>query len=215
MQKDVKWKMSPAEVLHDGPVIPVIVINQLEHAVPLAEALLAGGVRVLEVTLRTPAALDAIKMISSRLPDAIVGAGTVTNARELQSVQDAGGMFAISPGITPCLLDASLHGSIPLIPGIATASELMVGMENGFDHFKFFPAEAAGGIKMLKSLAGPFPDMTFCPTGGISMNNYRDYLSLASVACVGGSWLAPADAVTHGEWNRIADIASNAISIQQ
>jgi 2-dehydro-3-deoxyphosphogluconate aldolase/(4S)-4-hydroxy-2-oxoglutarate aldolase len=205
-----KWKLGPEEILAAGPVMPVIVIRKIEQAVPLAEALVAGGVRVLEITLRTPVALEAIRSVSRHVKEALVGAGTVTTAAQLQAVEEAGAVFAISPGLTPDLLDAADRGGIALVPGISTVSELMTGLERGYDHFKFFPAEAAGGMAMLKSIAGPFPDVTFCPTGGISPENYRSYLALDNVACVGGSWLVPADAVEKEDWNRITALAREA-----
>lgn len=206
------WKMSALDVLKTGPVVPVIVINDLEHAVPLAKALLAGGVKVLEVTLRTPVAIEAIRMIAEEVPEAIVGAGTVATEEDLQAVAKAGGIFAISPGLTPTLLSAANNGPIALIPGISSASELMLGMEYGLTEFKFFPAEAAGGINMLKSIGGPFPQVRFCPTGGISPANYKEYLGLKNVACVGGSWLAPVDVLERGDWEKITNLARMAIA---
>ncbi len=206
------WKLSALDVLSTGPVVPVIVINNLDHAVPLAKALVAGGVRVLEVTLRTPVAIEAIRMIAEEVPDAVVGAGTVATEDDLNAVVQAGGVFAISPGLTPTLLHAANKGPIALIPGISTASELMFGMEYGYREFKFFPAEAAGGMKMIKSIGGPFPQVTFCPTGGISPDNYKEYLSLKNVACVGGSWLAPVDVLEQGDWQKITDLAQKAIA---
>ena len=212
MTNTAKWKLSALDVLQTGPVVPVIVINKLDHAVPLAKALVAAGVKVLEVTLRTAVAIEAIRRISEEVPEAVVGAGTVTSEEDLHAVAGAGGVFAISPGLTPTLLKAAINGPIALIPGISTASELMLGMEYGLLEFKFFPAEAAGGIKMLKSIGSPFPQATFCPTGGISPNNYKDYLHLKNVACVGGSWLAPADAMERGYWQQITELAKKAIS---
>jgi 2-dehydro-3-deoxyphosphogluconate aldolase/(4S)-4-hydroxy-2-oxoglutarate aldolase len=206
------WKIQPKDVLNAGPVMPVMVIQNLEDAVPLAKALVAGGIKVLEITLRTPIALDAIRLISHEVKDAIVGAGTITTPEQLQAAEDAGAVFAISPGLTPTLLTASKAGSIALIPGISTLSELMLGMEYGLDHFKFFPAEAAGGIAMLKSIAGPIPSATFCPTGGISPENYNAYLNLSNVACVGGSWLVPADAVKSKSWTKVTELAKQAIA---
>ncbi len=205
------WKISAQEVLASGPVVPVIVIDQVEHSVPLARALLQGGIRVLEVTLRTPAAMDAIRTIARHVPDALVGAGTVTSPQELEAVTEAGGLFAISPGLTPELLDAASAGSIPLIPGISTVSELMTGLSRGYAAFKFFPAEAAGGLSMLKAMSGPFPQVSFCPTGGISPSNYRQYLALENVVCVGGSWVVPGDAVRKGDWERITSAAREAV----
>jgi 2-dehydro-3-deoxyphosphogluconate aldolase / (4S)-4-hydroxy-2-oxoglutarate aldolase len=210
MEANRQWRIQPAEVLRQGPVVPVMVIHKLEHAVPLANALLAGGIRVLEITLRTPVAVEAIRAISREVPGAIVGAGTVTRGEELHAVAAAGAVFAISPGLTVELLDAAHRGPIPLIPGIATTSELMTGMARGYDHFKFFPAEAAGGVKMVKAFAGPFPEITFCPTGGITTANYREYLALGNVACVGGSWVAPQGAMDQGDWARITALAREA-----
>jgi 2-dehydro-3-deoxyphosphogluconate aldolase / (4S)-4-hydroxy-2-oxoglutarate aldolase len=206
------WKLSALDILNTGPVVPVIVINKLDHAVPLAKALLAGGVKVLEITLRTSVAIEAIRMICEEVPDVVVGAGTVTTKDDLKGVAQAGGVFAISPGLTPTLLGAANNGPIALIPGISTPSELMLGMEYGYEEFKFFPAAAAGGVKMLKSIGGPFPQVTFCPTGGISPENYKSYLDLKNVACVGGSWLAPADALEQGDYQTITDLARKAIA---
>ncbi len=212
MTQTNNWKITALEVLKSGPVVPVIVIKNIDHAVPLAKALVAGGIKVLEVTLRTPVAIEAIKMISEEVPDAIVGAGTVATQKDLDAVAEAGGVFAISPGLTPALLTAAINGPIALIPGISTASELMFGMEYGLTEFKFFPAAAAGGIQMIKSIGGPFPQATFCPTGGISPENFKEYLSLKNVACVGGSWLAPTKAMEQGNWGHITNIAKQAIA---
>jgi 2-dehydro-3-deoxyphosphogluconate aldolase/(4S)-4-hydroxy-2-oxoglutarate aldolase len=206
------WKIQPQTVLTAGPVMPVMVIQNLEDAVPLAKALVAGGIKVLEITLRTPVALDAIRAISQEAEGAIVGAGTIANPKQLQAARDAGAVFAISPGITQNLLAAAKDGDIALIPGVATLSELMLGMDYALDHFKFFPAEAAGGMPMLKAIGGPFPQATFCPTGGISPDNYQAYLKLSNVACVGGSWLAPADAVKTKNWAKVTALAQQAIS---
>ena len=212
MEAKRPWRMQPGEVLRQGPVVPVMVTHKLEHAVPLASALLAGGIRVLEITLRTPVAVEAIGAIAREVPGAIVGAGTVTSVAELEAVAAAGAVFAISPGLTPELLDAANRGPIPLIPGIATISELMTGMARGYDHFKFFPAGPAGGVKMLQAFAGPFPRVTFCPTGGVSAANYREYLALDNVACVGGSWVAPQEAMDRGDWARITALAREAVA---
>jgi 2-dehydro-3-deoxyphosphogluconate aldolase/(4S)-4-hydroxy-2-oxoglutarate aldolase len=206
------WKIQPKDVLTASPVMPVMVIQNLEDAVPLAKALVAGGIRVLEITLRTPIALEAIKLISQQVEGAIVGAGTILTPQQLQAAEDAGAVFAISPGLTPTLLAAANKGNIALIPGIATLSELMQGMEYGLDCFKFFPAEAAGGVPMLKAIAGPIPQVTFCPTGGISPDNYQSYLQLSNVACVGGSWLAPADAVKTKNWTKVTELAKLAVT---
>jgi 2-dehydro-3-deoxyphosphogluconate aldolase / (4S)-4-hydroxy-2-oxoglutarate aldolase len=205
-------KFTAKEILQTGPVIPVIVIEDAAHAVPLAQALVTGGVKVLEITLRSDAALESIKLISEQVPSAIVGAGTVTSEKDLDNITEAGALFAISPGLTPTLLDAATRSTIPLIPGISSASELMYGMEAGLTNFKFFPAEAAGGIQMIKSLGGPFPHINFCPTGGISPANYKNYLALKNVACVGGSWLAPRDAVLAGDWSKIINMCNYAVA---
>jgi 2-dehydro-3-deoxyphosphogluconate aldolase/(4S)-4-hydroxy-2-oxoglutarate aldolase len=192
-------------------MIPVMVIKKLEQAVPLARALVAGGIHVLEITLRTPVAMDAILSIRREVAGAIVGAGTVTRGEELAEIAEAGAVFAISPGLTAELLEAANQGPIPLIPGIATVSELMAGMALGYSHFKFFPAEAAGGVKMLQAFAGPFPQVTFCPTGGITSANYREYLGLKNVACIGGSWVAPQEAIGRGDWARITELTREAV----
>ena len=207
-----KWKYSPEEIFAAGPVVPVLVINDVEKAVPLAKALMEGGIKVLEVTLRTPAAIDVIKRIAEEVPDSLIGAGTVTNAQQLKAVVEAGAKFAISPGMTTDLLKAGMDAEIPLIPGISSTSDLMKGKDAGYTHMKFFPAEASGGVKAIKSISGPFPDVTFCPTGGIGPNNYNDYLALNNVKCVGGSWLAPDDAIEAGDWARITQLAKEAVA---
>ena len=207
-----EWRMTPMDILGAGPVIPVMVIEDADQAVPLARALLAGGVRVLEITLRSDAALEAIRRISGEVEGALVGAGTVLSEQDLAAVTAAGALFAISPGLTPALLDAATAGATPLIPGISTVSELMLGMEKGYRHFKFFPAGAAGGVAMLRAIAGPFPDVVFCPTGGVSEADFRDYLALANVACVGGSWLAPKSLVHRRDWPAITRIAATAVA---
>jgi 2-dehydro-3-deoxyphosphogluconate aldolase/(4S)-4-hydroxy-2-oxoglutarate aldolase len=204
--------ISAPEVLLAGPVIPVIVINDPDHAVPLAQALVTGGIRVLEITLRSDAALEAIRRIRSNVPEALVGAGTVLSGQDLQAVAEAGGDFAISPGLTPSLLSAAEQMSIPLIPGVASASELMMALEAGLTELKFFPAQAAGGVEMLKSFAGPFPQVRFCPTGGITPENYREYLALKNVACVGGSWLVPAEKIAQGDWGALTQLAREAVA---
>ncbi|NRQ43121.1 bifunctional 4-hydroxy-2-oxoglutarate aldolase/2-dehydro-3-deoxy-phosphogluconate aldolase [Rheinheimera sp. YQF-2] len=206
------WQLQPDTLFAQGPVVPVIVIKDLADAVPMAKALLAGGIKVLEVTLRTPVALDAIRLLAQEVPDAIVGAGTVTTAAQLQQVVNAGAKFAISPGLTRELLQAGKDAAIPLIPGIASISELMEGTGLGYTHFKFFPAEAAGGVKTLKSIHGPFADIRFCPTGGINESNFRDYLALPNVKCVGGSWIVPDDAVAAKDWARITQLCQTAVA---
>lgn len=206
------WQIKPQEIFAMGPIVPVLVIENVEDAIPIAKALMAGGIRVLEVTLRTENALQVIRKIADELPDAMVGAGTVTNPQTLRQAQEAGAKFAISPGMTRELLEASGEASIPLIPGIASISELMTGIDAGLDHFKFFPAEAIGGAKSIKSIAGPFPDIRFCPTGGINKDNMNNYLSLKNVSCIGGSWLVPADAVANKDWDQITAITKAAVA---
>ena len=206
------WQLQPGTLFEQGPVVPVIVIKDLADAVPMAKALLAGGIKVLEVTLRTPVALEAIRLLAQEVPDAIVGAGTVTNAAQLQQVIEAGAKFAISPGLTRELLQAGKDSAIPLIPGIASISELMEGTGLGYTHFKFFPAEAAGGVKTLKSIHGPFADVRFCPTGGINESNFKEYLALPNVKCVGGSWIVPDDAVNAKDWQRITQLCKAAVA---
>jgi 2-dehydro-3-deoxyphosphogluconate aldolase/(4S)-4-hydroxy-2-oxoglutarate aldolase len=206
------WQIMPSEIFATGPIVPVLVINKVEDALPIAEALLAADVKVLEVTLRTPAALDVISLIAKELPEAIVGTGTVTNRHQLQQSIDAGAKFAISPGLTKDLLQAGNESSIALIPGIASISELMDAADLGYNHLKFFPAEASGGVNAIKSIGGPFPDIKFCPTGGINLNNVRDYLALSNVACCGGSWLVPNSAVENKDWSAITKLANDALA---
>ena len=198
-----------------GPVIPVMVIERTEDAVPLAQALVAGGIKVLEITLRTPNALDAISAIARQVPDAVLAAGTVTTPEQWDAAARAGARFAVSPGLTPRLLDAAASAPIPLLPGVATASELMTAMDAGFECFKFFPAQQAGGVGMLKAWGGPFASPIFCPTGGISSDNARDYLALPNVACVGGSWLTPTAALQAGDWAAITALAQAASALRQ
>jgi len=184
--------LSANDIFNSATVIPVIVINDIEQAMPLAEVLYEQGMRVLEITLRTEYGLEAISLLREKMPaDAIIGAGTVTTESQLQQVSAAGAQFAISPGATPGLLRTALQYDLPLIPGVATVSEVMQGVELGYQNFKLFPAAAVGGIALLKAIAGPFPDVRFCPTGGINSSNYQDYLALDNVACVGGSWVIP------------------------
>jgi 2-dehydro-3-deoxyphosphogluconate aldolase / (4S)-4-hydroxy-2-oxoglutarate aldolase len=190
-----------------GPVIPVIVLERVEHAVPLARALVAGGVRVLEVTLRTPAALACIEAIVRAVPDAIVGAGTLRSAADVRAAKDAGCVFGVSPGYTSEIGAACRDASLPLLPGVATASEVMAANADGLSFLKFFPATQAGGLPMLKALAGPFPDVAFCPTGGITPETAPQFLALPNVKVCGGSWLTPADAVAAGDWARITALA--------
>ena len=199
-------KVSIRDFLSLAPVIPVLTVDRIDDAMPLAEALVAGGLRVLEVTLRTPEALEAIRAMSE-VEDAIVGAGTITCPEELEAVIEAGAKFAVSPGLTPDLGAAGADAPIPLLPGVMTPSEAMVALDHGFLTLKLFPASIAGGIPMLKALSGPLADLSFCPTGGISPETFRDYLALPNVLCVGGSWVAPRDAIKAQDWDRITDLA--------
>lgn len=205
--------MTPAEqsqhaaaLCQMAPVIPVLVIEDIAHALPLAQALVAGGLPVLEVTLRTECALEAIEVMAS-VEGALVGAGTVLNAQQMEAAAQAGARFAVSPGATPALIDAARVHDMPLLPGAQTCSEVMALLEQGYTVQKFFPAESIGGASALKSIGGPLPQVTFCPTGGISVTRAPDYLCLPNVACVGGSWIAPKDAMIRGDWQAITDLA--------
>ena len=197
----------PGALFSDMRVIPVIRIESAERAVDLARTLVDAGLELLEVTLRTSAALEAIERIAAEVPEAVVGAGTVLTAEDLEAAATAGARFAIAPGCTRALYRASADAPLPLVPGVATASEIMFGLENGYDHFKFFPAHAAGGTAMLKSWAGPLPQVSFVPTGGITMDNAADYLALPNVIAVGGSWMVPEGAIAAGDWDRIGRLA--------
>jgi 2-dehydro-3-deoxyphosphogluconate aldolase / (4S)-4-hydroxy-2-oxoglutarate aldolase len=197
-----------------GPVIPVIVLQRVQDAVPLAEALLAGGVKVLEVTMRTPVALQCIEAIAKAVPEAVVGAGTIRSAADAQAALDAGSRFAVSPGYTAEVGAACRRIGLPLLPGVATASEVMAAQADGLSFLKFFPAMQAGGIPMLKALGGPFPDVVFCPTGGISLETAPQFLALPNVRVCGGSWLTPADAVAAGDWARITRLAREAQALR-
>lgn len=200
-------QMTALSIMQDAPVIPVIVLHNAEHAVPMAQALLAGGIRVLEVTLRTPQGLACIEAIAKQLPEAIVGAGTVRNAADAAAAARAGARFAVSPGYTSKLGQACRDLNLPLLPGVATSSEIMMAQEDGFTELKFFPAVQSGGIQMLKAWQGPFGELRFCPTGGISPGNAAEFLALSNVVCVGGSWLVPASAVESGNWSLITELA--------
>ncbi len=206
--------MTLDQIMRTAPVIPVIVIDDVDHAVPLARALVKGGLKVLEITLRTPAAMDAIEAIIRDVDGAIVGAGTVLTPKQLEEVAAIGCKFAVSPGFTPALLDAAATSEdCPLLPGAATAAEVMQLLERGHDRLKFFPAESAGGASLLKSLASPLPEAKFCPTGGIGPDNAAEYLTLANVLCVGGSWVVPKEAVAAGDWARVERLAAEAIRL--
>ena len=195
------------QVMQDAPVIPVIVLNDLAHAVPMAQALVAGGVRMLEVTLRTPQALACIEAIARAVPEAVVGAGTVRSQADALAASRAGARFAVSPGYTPAVGQACRDAGLALLPGVATGSEIMMAQEDGFTELKFFPAMQAGGPALLKAWSGPFFDVRFCPTGGVTQDNAPQLLALPNVVCVGGSWLVPADAMAAGDWGRITELA--------
>lgn len=197
-----------------GAVVPVLVLDDPGRAVDLAHALVAGGLPTLEVTLRTAAALAAVRRIRDEVPGARVGTGTVLSPDDLSRSMDAGAIFAVSPGATPALLDAALGATIPLLPGAATASEAMVLLSRGFSVLKFFPAVPAGGVAYLRSLGGPLPALRFCPTGGIGLNEAREFLALPSVVCVGGSWVAPPEAVRAGDWARVTALAREAAALR-
>ena len=206
--------MNTLELAACGPVIPVIVIDRVEDAVPLARALVAGGVRVLEVTLRTPAALDCIRAMVAAVPEAIVGAGTVRSIADAQAAKDAGCQFAESPGYTSEIGRACLDIGLPLLPGVSTASEVMMANADGYRFLKLFPATAVGGINLLKAFASPFHDVVFCPTGGITLDTAPQFLALPNVKVCGGSWLTPADAVKSGDWARITRLAAEAQALR-
>jgi 2-dehydro-3-deoxyphosphogluconate aldolase/(4S)-4-hydroxy-2-oxoglutarate aldolase len=206
--------MNTLELAGHGPVIPVIVINQLEDAVPMARALVEGGVKVLEVTLRTPVALQCMEAIAREVPEAILGAGTVRSVADAKAALDAGCKFAVSPGYTSEIGRACREIGLPLLPGTATGSEVMQANADGYFFLKFFPAMQAGGIPMLKALAGPFTDVVFCPTGGITLETAPQFLALPNVKVCGGSWLTPADAVKAKDWGRITALAREASALR-
>lgn len=202
-------------ILEGQPMIPVLKIEQLADAVPLARALVSGGLAAIEITLRTPDAIDAIRLVASEVPDAIVGAGTVLSPRNYDSAVDAGARFIVSPGTTQELLDTARDASVPFLPGAITPSEIMALREEGFSILKFFPAEQSGGAAFLKSLASPLAGTRFCPTGGISLKNAKDYLSLSNVVCVGGTWVAPDELIAAGEWEKITLLAREAAGLKR
>jgi 2-dehydro-3-deoxyphosphogluconate aldolase/(4S)-4-hydroxy-2-oxoglutarate aldolase len=206
---------SAAEVMQDAPVIPVIVLQDRAHAVPLARALVAGGIRMLEVTLRTPVALACIEAIAREVPDAVIGAGTVRSAADAQAAAMAGARFVVSPGYTRSVGKACHDLGLALLPGVATGSEIMLAQEDGYTALKFFPAMQAGGSAMLKAWSGPFNEVKFCPTGGITSANAGEFLALPNVVCVGGSWLTPAEAVAAGDWARITGLAREAAGLKR
>ena len=200
-------------MLDANPIIPVITIEQVEDAVPLAEALVSGGIKVLEITLRTDAAVEGIRQIIKHVPEAIVGTGTVCGEEQVKLSEDLGCQFMISPGITNQLLSWAENASVPFLPGISTVGELMCAMERGFTTFKFFPAEAAGGVATLKAMAGPFSSARFCPTGGIGLHNAADYLKLPNVISVGGSWIAEKQLIRDKRWDEIQKLAREAVDL--
>jgi 2-dehydro-3-deoxyphosphogluconate aldolase/(4S)-4-hydroxy-2-oxoglutarate aldolase len=208
-------KLTALLVMQDAPVIPVIVLHDVKHAVALARALVAGGIRMLEVTLRTPQALACLEAIAREVPEAVAGAGTVRSAADVQASLNAGARFAVSPGYTHTVGQACRDAGLPLLPGVATGSEIMAAQEDGYNELKFFPAMQAGGPAMLKAWGGPFIDVRFCPTGGVTQANAAEFLSLPNVACVGGSWLTPADALAAGDWARITALARDTSTLQR
>lgn len=212
---NVNGKLTALQVMQDAPVIPVIVLNDVKQAVQLARALVAGGIRMLEVTLRTPQALACIEAIARDVPEAVAGAGTVRSAADAQACAMAGARFAVSPGYTHTVGQACRDLGLPLLPGVATGSEIMMAQEDGLTELKFFPAMQAGGPAMLKAWGGPFGDVRFCPTGGVSMANAAEFLALTNVVCVGGSWLTPADALARGDWAQVTALAQQACQLQR
>ena len=206
--------LNPLELASFGPVIPVIVVDRVEDAVPMAKALVAGGVRVLEVTLRTAAGLPAIAAIAREVPDAIVGAGTVRSGADVHAAHEAGARFIVSPGYTKAVGDACKSLGVALLPGVSTGSEIMMAADDGFTFLKLFPATAVGGIPLLKAFSGPFADIAFCPTGGVTVETASQFLALPNVKVVGGSWLTPADAMKSGDWARITELAKAASAIR-
>jgi 2-dehydro-3-deoxyphosphogluconate aldolase / (4S)-4-hydroxy-2-oxoglutarate aldolase len=206
--------MNIRDLMRLSPVIPVLTVSRVEHAAPLAQALVRGGIRVLEVTLRTPCALDAITEMRESAPGAIVGAGTLTRAEDFAAAQRAGAQFAVTPGLTPDLLFGAGETRLPLLPGVMTPTEVIAARAAGFRACKLFPAQQAGGVGMLKALAGPFPDVVFCPTGGITRSNAPELLAQPNVLCVGGSWLAPRELVESCNWGAIEELAVDACSLR-
>jgi 2-dehydro-3-deoxyphosphogluconate aldolase/(4S)-4-hydroxy-2-oxoglutarate aldolase len=202
------------QILALAPVIPVLTVRTLAHAVPLARALVSGGLRALEVTLRTPCGLDAIAAMRAAVPGAVVGVGTLVRPEDVKDAEQAGAQFGVSPGFTPELAAAARLASYPYLPGIMTPSELMAAREAGYSALKLFPAQQAGGVDMLKALAAPFPDIVFCPTGGITRSTAPDYLALSNVACVGGSWVAPPALMEAGDWTAIEALAADAATLR-
>ena len=210
----VNTPLTALQVMQDAPVIPVIVLHDVAHAVPMARALVAGGIRMLEVTLRTPQALACMEAIARDVPEAVVGAGTVRSKADAQAAARAGARFAVSPGYTSAVGQACRDAGLALLPGVATGSEIMRAADDGFTQLKFFPAMQAGGPAMLKAWGGPFFDVQFCPTGGVTLQNAPEFLVLPNVICVGGSWLVPADALAQGDWARVTQLARDTRALQ-
>lgn len=204
---------APESLLSVVPVIPVVVIDDLAHAVPVARALVEGGLPVIELTLRTPVALDAIRAIATEVPEILIGAGTIVSPGQAKLAVDAGAQFLVSPGSTPTLLAAMADSGVPFLPGTATVSEVLAVLEAGFTEMKFFPAEASGGASYLASLASPLPDARFCPTGGITSSSASSYLALPNVGCVGGSWITPGGLLEAGAWKQVSALAAAAATL--
>ncbi|MCQ2930847.1 bifunctional 4-hydroxy-2-oxoglutarate aldolase/2-dehydro-3-deoxy-phosphogluconate aldolase [Helicobacter pylori] len=200
------------EILQISPIVPVVVIENIKDAVPLAQSLIEGGIPIIEVTLRSSCALEAIELIAKNVPKMRVGAGTILNLTQLEQAQNRGAEFLISPGLTPSLLEHAKKKDMPLIPGVSSSSEVMQALEWGYNALKFFPAEYCGGVKLLNAFNGPFKGVKFCPTGGISADNMRSYLNLENVLCVGGSWLTPKDLIQNKEWDKITEICKRALA---
>jgi 2-dehydro-3-deoxyphosphogluconate aldolase/(4S)-4-hydroxy-2-oxoglutarate aldolase len=215
VNKNTTGRWTARQVMEDAPVIPVIVLNDVAHAVPLARALVAGGIRMLEVTLRTPQALECIERIAKEVPEAVVGAGTIRSAADAAASVKAGALFGVSPGYTRAVGQACRDLGLALLPGVATGSEVMMAQEDGFTELKFFPAMQAGGPAMLKAWSGPFFDVKFCPTGGVTLQNAPDFLALPNVVCVGGSWIVPTDAMKAGDWGRITQLCLDTAALKK
>ncbi|OOQ29324.1 bifunctional 4-hydroxy-2-oxoglutarate aldolase/2-dehydro-3-deoxy-phosphogluconate aldolase [Helicobacter pylori] len=202
------------EILQISPIVPVVVVEDIKDAVPLAQSLIEGGIPIIEVTLRSSCALEAIELIAKNVPKMRVGAGTILNLTQLEQAQNRGAEFLISPGLTPSLLEHAKKKDMPLIPGVSSSSEVMQALELGYSALKFFPAEYCGGVKLLNAFNGPFKGVKFCPTGGISVDNMRSYLNLENVLCVGGSWLTPKDLIQNKEWDKITEICKRALALR-
>lgn len=211
----VNKTLTSLQVMQDAPVIPVIVLNDVKHAVPMAKALVAGGIRMLEITLRTSVALECMRVIANEVPGAVVGAGTVRSAADAKAAADVGARFAVSPGYTSAVGKACRDLGLSLLPGVATGSEIMTAQEDGYNELKFFPAMQAGGPNLLKAWGGPFTDVKFCPTGGVSPENAPQLLALPNVVCVGGSWLTPMDLMAKGDWAKITELAKQAAAFSR